>query len=552
MSSSRSVRKAHPSRRAFLGAGTALGLLAATGVPVRAQDSAQPAPAAPATPPAAEPAAPAAPQKTPFSFDALSAEMQNEAKGDPVPPATSDADFLSKLTYDTYRLIRYNPDKAIFSDIKNSLFQLQAFHLGWLFKEPVQMFSVEDGQATPMIFNTDDFIYEREARKIVPEHADLPGVAGFRLHNPINRPDVMDELAAFQGASYFRALGRGSAYGLSARGLAVNTGLAVAEEFPRFTRFWIETPTPGSDTITVYAAMNSASLTGAYRFVITPGDATAMDVTARLYIRADIQQLGVAPLTSMYLYGPRNRSDFDDYRPKVHDSDGLGIEQGDGDLIWRPLQNPGKIASSYFSQNAPHSFGLYQRDRNFDDYQDASAHYERRPSARVTPASDWGKGMVRLVEIPSKLEVNDNIVAFWVPDAPAKAGDALEFAYRLEWGDLPPDGGDTRAYVEETRAGTGGVSGVENTKGTRKFVIDFKGGEIANLPAESSDKIEVVTHAGKGKIVTQTLSKVEQDGVWRLVLDVSADGDAPVELSAQLSGFGRKLSETWLYQWNKT
>lgn len=395
-------------------------------------------PAGDATP---APAPSAAPQQTPFSFDALAAEMQQAAKSDPVAPATSSAEFLSKLNYDSYRLIRFDPAKSRFADIEDTRFELQAFHLGWLFKEPVQLFTVEADQSRPMEFNTDDFIYERDAREIVPEHVALPGVAGFRLHSPINRPDIMDELIAFQGASYFRALGRRSAYGLSARGLAVNTGLSVAEEFPRFTRFWIETPQPGSDTITVFAAMNSQSLTGAYRFVITPGEATVMDVTARLFIRADIQQLGVAPLTSMFLYGPRNRSDFDDYRPKVHDSDGLAIEQADGDRIWRPLQNPGALASSYFSETAPKSFGLYQRDRDFDHYQDASAHYERRPSVRVTPLGDWGKGMVRLVEIPSKLEVNDNIVAFWVPEAPAKAGDALEFAYRLEWGDLPPRSG---------------------------------------------------------------------------------------------------------------
>ncbi|WP_038074824.1 glucan biosynthesis protein [Thioclava pacifica] len=549
MPHSRTLPVSNLTRRQLLRAGSAMGCLAAAGLvprPLMAQDAQPAGDAAPAT------AAPAAPQQTPFSFDALAAEMQQAAKGDPVPPATSSADFLSKLTYDSYRLIRFDPAKARFADIENTRFELQAFHLGWLFKEPVQLFTVEADQSRPMEFNTDDFIYEREARQIVPEHAALPGVAGFRLHSPINRPDIMDELIAFQGASYFRALGRGSAYGLSARGLAVNTGLSVAEEFPRFTRFWIETPQPGANTITVYAAMNSQSLTGAYRFVITPGEATVMDVTARLFIRADIQQLGVAPLTSMFLYGPRNRSDFDDYRPKVHDSDGLAIEQADGDKIWRPLQNPGKLASSYFSEVAPKSFGLYQRDRDFDHYQDASAHYERRPSVRVTPKGDWGKGMVRLVEIPSNLEVNDNIVAFWVPEAPAKAGDALEFAYRLEWGDLPPDPADTRAHIEETRAGEGGVSGVENTKGTRKFVIDFKDGEISRLPGSAADKIKPVTHASKGKIVTQTLSKVEQDGVWRLVLDVSADGDAPVELSAHLSGFGRSLSETWLYQWNKS
>ncbi|WP_051855590.1 glucan biosynthesis protein [Thioclava atlantica] len=544
MHQSRPSSSFRPNRRQLLRAGSAMGCLAAAGLWSGAGFAQETQPAAAASD--------AAPQQAPFSFDQLAEEMRAVAKGEPVAPATSEAKFLDELTYDTYRLIRFDPEKSRFAGIKNTRFELQAFHLGWLFKEPVQLFTLADGQSSPMEFSTDDFIYEREARDIVPAHVPLPGVAGFRLHSPINRPDVMDELIAFQGASYFRALGRGSAYGLSARGLAVNTGLSVAEEFPRFTRFWIEAPKPGANTITLYAAMNSASLTGAYRFVVTPGEATSVDVTARLFIRNDIQQLGVAPLTSMFLYGPRNRDQFDDYRPRVHDSDGLAIEQADGERLWRPLHNPRQLASSYFAENAPKSFGLYQRDRDFDHYQDASARYERRPSVRVTPRGDWGKGTVRLVEIPSKLEVNDNIVAFWVPEAPAKAGDALEFAYRLEWGDLPPDPTASRAYVADTRAGTGGVSGVENTKGTRKFVIDFKGGEISRLPNSAVDEIEAITHATKGKIVTQTLSKVEQDGVWRLVLDVSADGDAPVELTAHLAGFGRKLSETWLYQWNKS
>ena len=502
---------------------------------------------APATEPAAP--APAAPQQ-PFSFDALSAEMQALSTQPPQSPAQP-AGFLADLTYDDYRLIRFNPARARFADIPDAQFQLHAFHMGWLFKEPVLLSEVADGMATPMGFGTDDFIYERQARDHVPEHADLPGVAGFRLHNPLNRPDIFDELIAFQGASYFRALGRGSAYGLSARGLAVNTGLPVAEEFPRFTRFWVERPAPGAQTITVHAAMESASLTGAYRFVITPGGDTAVEVTARLYFRKDIEQLGVAPLTSMFLFAERNRTAFDDFRPQVHDSDGLGIVRADGDHVWRPLSNPSRLASSYFVETTPRSFGLYQRDRDFANYQDAAAHYEKRPSCVVEPIGDWGRGTVRLVEIPSDLEVNDNIVAFWVPEAPAKAGESREFAYRLRWGALEPDNRDDRAYILETRAGAGGVSGVENTTGSRKFVIDFKGGLLGNLPGEAADDLTIVATAANGKIETQTLTQIWGTDIWRLVLDVAADGDKPVELSAHIAGYDRKLTETWLYQWIK-
>jgi glucans biosynthesis protein len=234
----------------------------------------------------------------------------------------------------------------------------------------------------------------------------------------------------------------------------------------------------------------------------------------------------------------------------VHDSDGLAITRTDGDRLWRPLSNPPRLTSSYFAETAPKSFGLFQRDRDFDHYQDAAAIYERRPSLLVEPLGDWGKGAVRLVEIPSRLEVNDNIVAYWVPEAPVKAGDTREFSYRLHWGDLPPDPTGDRAHVLETRAGEGGVSGVENTDGTRKFVIDFSGGQLARLPGDRVDDLTPVTTVAGGEIVTRTLSRLD-DGVWRLVLDVKAAGGATVELSAHVAGYDRKLTETWLYQWIK-
>lgn len=484
-----------------------------------------------------------------FSFDSLSEEMR-ALSAQPHQSAPQPKSFLDDLTYDDYRLIRFNPDRARWAGDKDGFFQLHAFHMGWLFTEPVLMYEVAEGTSAPMGFATDDFIYEREVGERVPPHAVLPGVAGFRLHVPLNRPDIHDELVAFVGASYFRALGRGSAYGISARGLALNTGLAREEEFPRFSRFYLERPAPGAQVMTLYATLESASVTGAYRFVITPGADTAMDVTARLYFRQDVEQLGIAPLTSMFLFAERNRADFDDYRPNVHDSDGLQIVRRDGDILWRPLANPPRLAGSYFGEDSPRAFGLLQRDRDFANYQDAAAHYERRPSVLVEPAGDWGKGMVRLVEIPSDLEVNDNIVAFWVPEGAVKAGDMREYSYRLRWGDLPADATDERAHIFETRAGTGGVSGVENTEGTRKFVIDFKGGIMESLPADA--KIEAVCSIIGGSIATTTLAPIPGTGVWRLVLDVAMDsGTDTVEMAAHVAGYGSKLSETWLYQWIK-
>lgn len=483
----------------------------------------------------------------PFSFEWL-VEMMRGARAQPFQPEVVEGSFLNDLTYDDYRMIRYDPERARFGDIENTRFELHAFHMGWLFTEPVHMSEVSEGIAHPMEFDTDDFIYERESRKKVPEHAPLPGVAGFRLHHPLNRPDVMDELVAFQGASYFRALGRGSSYGLSARGLAVNTGIDVKEEFPHFTRFWVERPASGSDHVTVWAAMESDSLTGAYEFVIIPGEDTVFEVTAHIFFRKDVKQVGVAPLTSMFLYGDRNRAKFDDFRPAVHDSDGLTIERSNGDRVWRPLSNPPRLTSSYLSETTPKRFGLCQRSRDFEDFQDVEALYERRPSCMVEPIDDWGRGTIRLVEIPSTLEVNDNIVAFWVPSEPGRAGEEMTLRYRLHWGDLPPEENGDLAYVYASRAGIGGVSGIEAEEGARKFVIDFSGGQLEHLPASAVEEMSIVASAIGARITSQVLQRISGHTMWRLVLDVIGEEDV-VELSAHIEGYGRKLTETWLFQW---
>ncbi len=512
--------------------------LASTAIsfPVRADEAApQPAPATP----------PAAPQK--FSFDILTEAMRSKAQSPyVVPPKVSS--FLDNLKYDDYQRIQYNPDRARW-DTPGSFFRIDAFHLGWLFDTPVELKEVIDGMASDMTFTTDDFIYHGDLAARVPKATPLQGVAGFRLRFPINRADIFDELVAFIGASYFRALGRDNTYGLSARGVAINTGVSGTEEFPRFSTFYLERPEPGAQTVVLNAELDSPSVTGAYRFVITPGKNTVMQVTARLFFRAAVQQLGIAPLTSMFLYSDNNRAGYDDYRPQVHDSDGLLIRRADGDTTWRALNNPPRLGSSIFAEATPKTFGLHQRNRQFADYQDAGAHYETRPSIDVQPTGDWGEGAIRLVEIPSEIEVNDNIVAFWVPAAPVQAGQELEFAYNLVWGNLDPDGQGERAYIYDTRAGHGGISGTKPDPNTRKFVIDYKGGILAQMPGDADVK-PVITVAN-GKIVQQALSKITGTDMWRLVMDVNAPEGAVVELTAHIAGYGRKLTEIWLYQWMK-
>lgn len=483
----------------------------------------------------------------PFSFDALTERMRLEALSDPLPAQTVDG-FLADLDYDDYQRVSYRRDRAKWAE-DASRFRVNAFHPGWLFKELVEINEVVDGKVHPMHFSTTDFEYH-DPKTGVPENFELPGVAGFRLLNTLNRADRFDELVAFLGASYFRALGQDTRYGLSARGLAVNTGHPDGEEFPRFSAFWLERPADGSGRVTVYAALNSASVTGAYRFTVVPGIDTVMDVTARLFMRRDVAQLGIAPLTSMFLYGGGDRQGFDDYRPAVHDSEALVVNLTSGETLYRPLKNPARLAGSYLGAENPRSFGLVQRTRDFAEYLDAQAHYERRPSLMVEPLGDWGRGTVRLIEIPTDLEGNDNIVAFWTPEAPATAGSKIEVSYRLHWGLSPDgDGASQRARVLRTRAGKGGVSGVAGETDRRKFVIDFQGGRLRELPADSL--VTPVVSATRGDVIEKVLSRIDDSDIWRLVIEVEAEAKTAVELRAYLTGFDEVLSETWLYQWVK-
>ena len=486
---------------------------------------------------------------TAFDFEVLSAEMRALAAA-PYDPAVPELPPLyAGLNYDTYRKIQFDPEHARWLD-NNSGFQVHAFPMGWLFPEPVGIHEVVEGKSLPFDFSNDDFLFYDADMKAQAATEPFPGIAGVRLNFPLNQPDKMDELVSFLGSSYFRALGRDNIYGLSARGLAINSWGAGPEEFPRFSNFWLERPTEGQSLV-MYASLESQSVTGAYRFEITPANQdrqeTTIDITARLFFRAEIAEIGIAPLTSMFLFAETNRSAFDDYRPQVHDSNGLIVERDGGEVFWRPLNNTPAIGNSYLWENNPRAFGLYQRDRSFETYQDAGAHYERRPSARIEPVGDWGQGQVRLIEAPSRLEAEDNIVAFWIPADPIKAGDEREFHYRLIWGDLSPKDDAPLAHVVETRAGQGGVSGVENDANLRKFVIDFAGGALTDMPVDAA--LDVVATASAGEIVSTAFSRIDANGAWRLALDVLIQDAAAVELKANVVSSGRAITETWLYQW---
>lgn len=485
---------------------------------------------------------------TPFSFDGLTG-LARERAGAADPDAPDLDPLLAQLDYDDYQRIAFRPARAVFA-AESPGWQLQPFHTGWLFDRPVRLHEVHDGSARPLTFSSRDFEYRAGLSVDLPEDFSLPGVAGFKLTWPLNQADLQDEVLSFLGASYFRALGAGNRYGLSARGLAVDSVLPIPEEFPRFSEFWIERPAPGAAQITVWASMDSARLTGAWQFVIRPGPTTVMEVTARLFFRESVTQLGIAPLVSMFMYGGVNRAEFDDFRPQVHDSDGLRIERADGDVVWRALSNPAVLATSYFAETRPKRFGLHQRSRRFDNFEDAEARYELRPSLDVEPVGDWGSGKIRLFEIPTDLEVHDNIGAFWVPDAPVVPGEMLEFAYRLHWGRLDPDPDSDLAWVARTSAGVGGAAGLSDPPDTRKFVIDFQGGLLGRTPGGNQDVVPVVNVSG-GTADVVVLTKLPEEDRWRLAIDIAADSGELVEINAHIAGSGRKLSEIWTFQWRK-
>jgi glucans biosynthesis protein len=461
---------------------------------------------------------------------ALAAEKFARPKAD-LPKAFQD------LNYDQYRDIRFKPERAIWSG-EGLPFLLEFFHRGFFYYDPVAIYLVAAGQARRLAYSSDFFSFGPRVPPLTDE--PITDFSGFRIRAPINRPDHFDEFAVFQGASYFRAVAKGQAYGLSARGLALNTGSPQGEEFPFFRTFWIERPAPEASAIVVHALLDSESTTGAYRLTIRPGDPTVMDVELTLYPRVELKHIGLAPLTSMFLFGPHDRVGVDDFRPAVHDSDGLAIWNGRGEWLWRPLINSETLQVSAFLDNNPRGFGLLQRHRAFSHYQDLEASYERRPSLWVETIGDWGNGVVQLFEIPSKSEGNDNVVAFWHPSQPLPAQAEFRFTYRLHWCWTPPVT-PTRATTAETSVGAG------PDKGSRHFVIDFVGGRLGELTQDAP--VEPVVTTSQGSVRHQVAQPNPAIGGWRVSFILDPDGAALCELRCVLQLGGELLSEVWSYRW---
>jgi glucans biosynthesis protein len=472
-----------------------------------------------------------------FGFDEVAAQAEKQARG-PYRSASQKAPAeLAALNYDQYRDIRFRPDHALWRP-ENLPFQLMFFHLGKFQTESVRINEVTPKGVRHIPYDSADFNYGKN--KLSPQTWGDLGFAGFRAHYPLNGPQYKDEVVVFLGASYFRALGAGLKYGLSARGLAMDTVGGQGEEFPRFTEFWVVQPASDAGTLTLYALLNSPRASGAYQFDVRPGAETVVEVRSRIFLRADVPTLGIAPLTSMFNFG-ENQPHRADFRPEVHDSDGLMVATGDGEWIWRPLLNPQQTLTTSFSMKELHGFGLMQRDRNFYSYEDSEARYELRPSAWLEPVGSWGPGRVELVQLHTPDETNDNIVAYWVPQQLPPKGKPLDFSYRLHWQGTqmqrPPG-----AWVTQTRVGRGVNEQVEDEE---QFVVDFTGPSLTALRPDADVKA-VVTAPSNGQIVDSNAYLVEATGAWRMTVRVKQlDPAHPTELRGFLQSGTNVLTETW-------
>jgi periplasmic glucans biosynthesis protein len=449
---------------------------------------------------------------------------------------------LLDLSYDQYRDIRFKGDQAIWRN-RDLPFELQLFHPGFYFRHPVRINLIHADGVSPFPFKSSLFDYGRLNPKLDPQrYADI-GYAGLRVHYNLNTPEYKDEVLVLQGASYFRALGKEQRYGLSARGLAVDTGMMSGEEFPVFPKYWIAWPRAKDQHLVIYALLDSRRVTGAYRFELRPGVTTQMDVQSRLYLRENVAKLGIAPLTSMFMFGENQRSAAEDFRPEVHDSDGLLVHSGSGEWIWRPLVNPKRLIVTSFGTTHPKGFGLMQRDRQWEHYEDLEARYDMRPSAWVEPKGEWGAGRVELVMIPTPDETNDNVVAYWVPDNPPAVGRPYDLSYRLSWqmGEetRPPTG-----WAVQSRRGHGWTREPDNTL---RMVVDFDGPKLRDLKPDAK-VLGALWLSDNGELIDRQVFRNEVTGAWRLAFRFRRnDADKPLEMRAFLKNDQDVLTETWSY-----
>lgn len=484
-----------------------------------------------------------------FSLDDVTTRAKKLADQPYVAPVSNLPPAFAQMQFADYIKIQPKIDHVEWKD-QGTPFKLGFYHQGMQFSSPVRISEIVDSRVQeirydPSRFDFGDLKLDRAATNKL-------GYAGFRVMYPVNRADKLDEVMSVLGASYFRVIGKGQIYGLSARGLAINTGLSEPEEFPAFREFWIERPKPQDKHLVFFALLDSKNATGAYRFELRPDSDAVLKVQARIFMRNQVKKVGIAPLTSMFLFGPNQMRDANNFRPALHDSNGLSIHTGDGEWIWRPLNNPKYVALSMFQVNNPRGFGLLQRGRDFSSYEDLKDRYDLRPSAWIEPQGDWGKGKVELVEIPTPDETNDNIVSFWTPDQLPPKGTPIKADYTIHW-TMDERGVFTKdlAWVKQTLRTAGEITQanlIRHLDGSLGFVIDFEGGPLANLPPNTpvqasysvGDNAEVIENVAQPNPVTKG---------YRVTLRIKVkDPNKVVEMREALVANGKPLSETWSYQ----
>jgi periplasmic glucans biosynthesis protein len=474
----------------------------------------------------------------PFDFAHLVAEAKALAGHPFQPTVIRHAEILDRIDADAAQQIHYRPDRQLWPAGSGAPFPVQFYHPGKFSKAPVKIYQVTGSTARELLYNAGlfDFGTTDFGRKL----PDDVGFSGLRLMHPGGKTDFL----SFLGSGSFRSAGELDQYGLSAHGVAV-TNAAGREELPRFTGFWIAEPTTTAGDTVIHALLDGPSLSGAFRIAVSSDRQPVLKIESVLFIRKEIQRLGIAPLGSMFWYGKHNRTQGVDWRPELHDSDGLAMATGAGERIWRPLNDPAATRISAFVDKDPGGFGLLQRERDFQRYQDDIELYNRRPSVWIEPLSPWGEGSVQLIENPTGDETTDNILAFWVPKGPVKPGAVLHFDYRQSWlADEPSPPEDAR--VVATRIGVGGVAGKPRPAANRKIVVDFAGGPLEALTR--IDGVEPVVTASRGKILGAVALPVGGTKIWRVTFELAGEGTEPIDLRCYLRHEGSAMTETWLYQ----
>ncbi len=477
----------------------------------------------------------------PFSFEELVQRAKDLAESPYEATPIRHADILETIDYDAFQQIGYRRELGL-GEGSNVNFPAQLFHLGRYFKAPVKIHWVEQARAREVIYHPNYFTFgDTKLDEVLPDNL---GFSGFRLQDG---QDATTDWLALLGGSYFRSSGELNQYGLSARAIAVDTAMPTPEEFPNFTEFWLQPGTVTSSEFTVYALLDGPSISGALRMLCTKDGKVQQEIETRFFARKDIQRMGIAPLTSMFWFGEHNRHQAMDWRPEIHDSDGLAMWTGAGERLWRPLNNPSQVMTNSFVDDNPKGFGLMQRDRSFHNYEDDGVFYDRRASVWIEPLGAWGKGAVQLVEIPTDDEIHDNIVMYWVPEEPVKAGSEWSFDYRLFWNADEPYPSTTVAKVIHTRLGNGGVPGQPRPDGIKKFVIDFEGAPLHDIG--KWDEVKPIISTSSGTISNDYALQVVGTKNWRAFFDLEVEGEGPVDLRCYLQLGDRTLTETWLYQY---